>query len=227
MKLKHFFSCKKTTVRPLISNVYSYIRSTSTFTPECLDLYWKDQDFFHHLYCHSENKRLVNWARIVRTFHESGGDVNYNDLSRAELVATLNCLGDVLTPDLMREVIANGFTFEGKDLHTIGSLGHVGASAVRHNIPHKIDVMEILNRDFGWIHVVHERAIIYHVFGINGHAEDFSTFFMSFRTTAALVKMHYQYGSTRMKNIWMTFPKRVKDSMRAEVVEFMDKKLNN
>lgn len=213
-----FYFKKRPSTQHAIPNVFEWVRNTSTFTPECLDAYWKDADFFHHLYAPSENKRLLNWSRIVRTFHESGGDVNYSDKYRGDLLGTLNCIGDVLTPDVLSELIACGLTFEKLSPGEIASYGHIGSYAIKHNTPHKIDVMEMLNRYFDWIGRADALGIVRHVFCVNALG-------IPLENTLPLVKMHYRYDTThRMEQLWETIPQSTKERMSCDVVQFMDSK---
>lgn len=207
----------------VISNTYEWVKNTSTITPLCMDTYIKEPDFFHNLYFHKDNPRQINWARVVRTFVESGGDINYFDQYRVEMILQFNNISDVLTPDVVREFITCGFSFEGKSRHHIGYYGYIGAYGVHHNYPLKIDAMEIICRRFDWIGNVEDQAIKRFVFGINGHSEDYSRCNLEFQMTKPLIEMHERNDHTnRMKQMWDSFPSHVQEKMTQDVQEFMN-----
>lgn len=180
----------------VITDPYEWVHNTSTFTPMCRHACARDADFFHRLYSHRDNPRKVNWARIVRTFHECGGDVTYSDQYRPELVLVLNNISDVLTPDVMQELIECGFSTGRKPHHDWGYFGHVGASYVRHDYPLKLDVMEMICRELNWMANVEDRHIKRFVFGMNAT-------FREFNPTPELILMYHRHDELgTMKRLW-------------------------
>lgn len=186
----------------------------------CFEQYYKDPDFFFNLYDHRDDPRRMNWARIVRTFRESGGDVNYKDQYRNEMILQFNCIGDILTPDVVNEFITQGFTFDNKT--DIGSYGRIGAWGAHYGNPLKIDAMEIICRKFNWIEKVSDSTIKYNIFGINGHSEDFSNYFLEFKTTRELVEMHLRNDHWgRVGKVWKSLPHNVKKEMPQQVQDIL------
>jgi hypothetical protein len=188
-----------------------------------METYQNEQDFFSNLYDYKDNPRRINWARIIRTFHECGGDVNYHDRFKIELILELNNTSDVLTPDVFRELMQCGFTFENKDVSYVSYYGRIGAYGSYHNHPLKIEVMEMLCRDFNWLNVVDDDTIKRFVFGLNGYTSDYSSFYLEFHFGPELAQMYLKYDDARkIRSIWTEIPNQVKATMNQDFVKIMD-----
>lgn len=214
--------------RPVITDPVQYIKNTSTFTVDCFNACRNDMHFFHRFFHIKDNPWGVNWSRIVRTYKECGGDVNhykvYGPRPFVELIIQLNNIYKILTPDLYRELVDCGFTFDGKPVNHISAYGEIGSYGVKDNNDLKIEVMDLICRDFDWLNVVDDRSICIFVFGLN------MTFYNDYyphpyiKVNDKLVRMYLKHDRNgRIKKLWSMIPDNVKHKIDKDIYNTLNK----
>lgn len=213
--------------RPVITNPSAYIKNMSTFTVDCFDACYKDPHFFQWFYFHKDNPWKVNWSRIVRTYKESGGDVNYHRSDHCHFVEPIiqfNMTSKILTPDLYRELVECGFTLDGKEKSQIDSYGEIGSLGVVDNNDLKIEVMDLLCRDFGWFDLIEDDSVIKYAFGIrkSDYGKKYNLCHRN-KVNSKLIKMYLKHDTKgRIKKMWGELPDYIKEEMDEGVCEVMN-----